>query len=206
MENCTKFQINLNVSRTALKLREEHMTHNKLQIGCGDKSLNGWINADIKKGDLLLDARKRFPFKNASIDLLFHEHFLEHLDYPDEASIFIAECYRVLTPEGVMRIAVPDAEYAIRAYINGDTTYFERCRRLWHPSYCTTEMESINFLFRQRNQHKFAYDYTTLRKLLEQQQFEVKKSEFMGSQHTDLRVDSWNDSSTLYVEAIKVKK
>jgi hypothetical protein len=39
---------------------------------------------------------------------------------------------------------------------------------LWyHPEYCTTRLEHINYHFRQAEQHRFAYDEETARKVLE---------------------------------------
>ena len=65
----------------------------KLHLGAGVNILPGWLNSDgfdptafnvsFKKfrGDILLDVRERFPFDDSSLDYIFHEHLIEHLDY-----------------------------------------------------------------------------------------------------------------------------
>ena len=51
--------------------------------------------------------RRGMPFAADSADVVYHSHFLEHLD-PDAARTFVAEVKRVLKPGGVHRIVVPD--------------------------------------------------------------------------------------------------
>ncbi len=50
------------------------------------------------------------------MDAVYHSHLLEHLR-ADEARAFLGECWRVLKPGGVLRIAVPDLEGIARAYL-----------------------------------------------------------------------------------------
>jgi predicted SAM-dependent methyltransferase len=81
----------------------------KLNIGCGDHPLDGWINADIcrRENTTFLDATKRFPFNDNSIDRIFSEHMIEHISAKDGLHM-LAECYRVLQPGGRIRISTPD--------------------------------------------------------------------------------------------------
>jgi predicted SAM-dependent methyltransferase len=176
----------------------------KLHIGAGNNYLLGWLNMDFRSKDpriVYVNAKEPFPFSNDVFDYIFNEHFFEHLEYPHEAEIFLKECLRIMKPGGVGRIGVPDTEYAIKAYIENNKDYFDTCRKLWHPQYCTTKMESINFHFRQKGQHKFAYDYETLEKIIIQSGFtDVIKSKYNSSDNEELRVDNWSIPGTLYVE------
>jgi SAM-dependent methyltransferase len=52
------------------------------------------------------------PFRDASFDFAFAEHFLEHLFLDDAVRLF-RECYRALRPGGVLRVLVPDADLRI---------------------------------------------------------------------------------------------
>jgi hypothetical protein len=36
----------------------------------------------------------------------------------------------------------------------------------WHPPECTTQLEHINYHFRQQGEHRFAYDFETAEKAL----------------------------------------
>jgi SAM-dependent methyltransferase len=56
------------------------------------------------------------PFASDSIDVVYHSHFLEHLDR-DAARKFLLEVKRVLKLGGVQRIVVPDLEQAVRGYM-----------------------------------------------------------------------------------------
>ncbi len=49
----------------------------KIQIAPGELPVKeeGWLTADIYTGDIYLDATKRLPFQDNSIDVIFNEHF-----------------------------------------------------------------------------------------------------------------------------------
>jgi predicted SAM-dependent methyltransferase len=83
----------------------------KLQLGAGSNLLDGWLNTDIydetrRRRVVYLDARKRFPFEDASFDYVFTEHMIEHLGYADSRHC-LRECLRVLKPGGQIRVATP---------------------------------------------------------------------------------------------------
>jgi len=61
------------------------------------------------------NASKRIPELNNSVDLIYCCHMLEHLD-KYETELFLNECHRVLKPDGVMRIVVPDFDRLISEY------------------------------------------------------------------------------------------
>lgn len=84
-----------------------------LQLGTGHNPLPGWLNTDVqvfRRGKVeFLDATRPFPLPDASFDYVYSEHQIEHI--PLEAGErMLAECFRVLRPEGVVRIATPDLE------------------------------------------------------------------------------------------------
>ena len=85
----------------------------KLHIGCGKHILTGWDNLDYPH----IDARKHLNYSDNSIDYIFHEHMLEHLDEVDGFN-FIKECYRILKPSGKMRISIPSFDGFIDCYNN----------------------------------------------------------------------------------------
>lgn len=139
----------------------------KLQIGCGKKLKPGWVNIDLKPpAELQVDVRRGLPLPDASCELIYCEHFLEHLEYPKESVPFLKECRRVLAPGGQIHIGVPDSRYVVEACMHDpiDPEFLERARRHdWgYPESCHTGFEYINYHFRLNGRHKFAFDETTL--------------------------------------------
>lgn len=68
------------------------------------------------------DLAKGIPFPDASVDVVYHSHLLEHLERKT-AYVFLKEVHRVLKPDGIHRIAVPDLEMACRDYLQ----HLEQC-------------------------------------------------------------------------------
>jgi SAM-dependent methyltransferase len=62
------------------------------------------------------DLRKGIPARDATVDVVYHSHVLEHIDR-DDAPGFMAEVHRVLKPGGVQRVVVPDFEHLTRRYV-----------------------------------------------------------------------------------------
>lgn len=155
----------------------------KLNLACGDTLKKNWINIDMynKSADLPLDLRKDFPFKTGSVAEIYCEAFFEHLDYPYDAMHFLFECLRVLAPGGKVTIGIPDTEWPIKSYVKGYTSkYFTISKsKRWHPKHYTTKMEHINYHFRQDGEHKYAYDYELMTKVLKDAGFvKIKKRDF----------------------------
>src|SRR3989344_2185566 len=102
----------------------------KLQFGCSTRILKDCINIDIiyatdrkkrpypypdKESDrgtfddlFIIDVTEGpLPLPDNSVEVIFHEDFLEHLNQRDTV-LFLAETYRVLKPGGVHRINTPE--------------------------------------------------------------------------------------------------
>jgi predicted SAM-dependent methyltransferase len=164
--------------RAARRFRES--LGRRLHLGCGDTRKPGFINIDTWTGDLTLDLRERLPFRDASCETIYSEHFLEHVDYPDATFRLLGECFRVLQPGGVFDVGVPDTEWPLLEYAGVSRhKYFEKAKVMWHPSWCQTRLEHVNFHFRQGTQHRMAYDYETLERTLHAAGFiNVRRREF----------------------------
>lgn len=93
-----------------------------INLACGNVYVDGarWLNLDyvstspaVKHANLL----GRLPIGNASADLVYSSHFLEHIPSEHVAS-FLLECRRILKPGGVLRLVVPDLENLCRTYLH----------------------------------------------------------------------------------------
>lgn len=172
----------------------------KLNIGCGANLKEGWINIDLSpEADLQLDVREPLPFPDGSATLIYSEHFLEHLEYPDEAINFLRESFRVLSAGGLFSVGVPDTEWPLVCYAKGDRTYFEMARERWHPPWCDTRLHHINYHFRQRDEHKYAYDFETLARVLAGVGFVAVERRAFSPDLDDCK----RKEGTLYVDAYK---
>jgi len=190
-------------SGTLRARRFRNRTGLKLHIGCGPKAKEGWVNIDLAgRADLTLDARRQMPFADESCSVVYSEHFLEHLEYPAEVEFFLRSAHRVLRPDGVFSAGVPDTEWPLKAYWEGiSSEYFRHAKEIWHPKWCMTRMEHINYHFRQGREHRYAYDFETLKYVLEKAGFgQVRRRDF------DPQLDSRDrELGTLYIEAVKSK-
>ncbi len=91
----------------------------KINLGCGRRFHSEWLNFDVAPSDssvIAHDLQKPLPLEDATCDVVYHSHVLEHLPKA-QAPAFIAECFRVLAPGGVLRVAVPDLENIARQYL-----------------------------------------------------------------------------------------
>lgn len=87
----------------------------KLNLGCGQFILSGWINVDLhtsRRGILHMDMGKTYPFPSNSFDFIFSEHAIEHLNYRAQQKM-LSECFRILKPGGAIRIATPDLQFLL---------------------------------------------------------------------------------------------
>ena len=90
-----------------------------LNVGCGLRFHPEWTNIDaasISSYVQVHDCRAGIPFPDHSFDVVFHSHVLEHFS-KTEALRFVEECFRVLKPGGIIRVAVPDLESLARLYL-----------------------------------------------------------------------------------------
>jgi SAM-dependent methyltransferase len=63
--------------------------------------------SDCKGVDIVYDLTVfPYPFEDESVDAIYSAHFVEHLD-GNERIKFFNECYRILKPEGKMRLIHP---------------------------------------------------------------------------------------------------
>lgn len=175
----------------------------KVHIASGPYPMKGWVNVDVvPSADVRMDLRRPLPFATESVSMIFCEHFLDHLQYPDVAGRFLAECYRVLEPGGRFRLVLHDLERLLRAYVERDEAFF-RDAQLDQPA----RAERINDIMRHNSFHQFFYDFETLGALLHKVGFEtVKRTETKGSEVPELNLDNpslQRTSQSMYVEAIK---
>ena len=95
------------------------MNRTCVNIACGSSYVDGWHNFDyaplspvVVKANLL----ERLPLSDASVDVLYSSHFLEHIPRK-RVRKFLSECFRVLKPGAQIRLVLPDLEEICREYL-----------------------------------------------------------------------------------------
>jgi predicted SAM-dependent methyltransferase len=143
----------------------------KLQLGAAENVLPGWLNTDLHgygRADVVyLDVRKPFPLPDASFDLVYSEHMLEHLTYA-EGQHCLRECLRVLRPGGTIRVATPSLERLAKLYDGGQVAedyVLWAVDTLGPETHAPLAGVAINNFFRSWG-HRFIYDPQTLRHAL----------------------------------------
>jgi SAM-dependent methyltransferase len=98
----------------------------RLNWGCGNDPRPGWINSDVKEGpgiDVRCDIREGLLLASDSVDYAVSIHALPEIPYAELVPV-LAELHRVLKPQGVLRLALPDLEKGVAAYQRGERDYF----------------------------------------------------------------------------------
>lgn len=172
----------------------------KLNFGCGTNRLDGWENFDAE-----LDISKPLPFPAEHADYIFSEHCVEHIGY-FEALAFFKECFRVLRPGGVIRIAVPSIESVWR---HGTPDYF-RFAREWAP---TEDARGAMHALLFEHGHRTAWTISLLMSSLYYAGFAVEERRPCFSTHAALQGveghgkvigDAFNEIETIICEGTRV--
>ncbi len=180
------------------------VTNDALHIGCAEHSLAGFDNYDLwdmrlrfwqkRRQHLGADFRYKLSFPDRVYSYAYSEHTVEHLKPSDAHSLF-REVSRVLRPNGVFRVVVPD----LKKYVD----FYEK--KSFFPEFndrFKTGCEAILALT-QKFDHQSVWDWEQLSKSLQANGFRTtKRSSFMKSEFQKLNVDQeWHRWESLYVEA-----
>jgi predicted SAM-dependent methyltransferase len=113
----------LDIGHLSRKLSKPYLSSkssmNYVNVGCGNRFHPNWINLDLVAtgpGVLAHDLTRKWPLADASCEVVYHSHVLEHIRRP-QVSFFMQECNRILKPGGVIRVAVPDLETICQLYL-----------------------------------------------------------------------------------------
>lgn len=107
-----------------IKFKQKHMlvddTPIKLNLGCGDEILAGYINCDMDsaKADMLFDAAK-IPFPDNSVDEIRAYHLIEHFPFQKGLGV-LKEWFRVLKPNGKLVTETPDLLNTCKKFVEVD--------------------------------------------------------------------------------------
>ena len=111
------------------------------------------------------DVTKRIPLPDASVEIIYSSHMLEHLD-KGEVDKFLIEVKRILIKGGILRLAIPDLEKLIDSYvINRNADDFMESLNICKPRPKLLR-DKIRLLVAGSRHHQWLYDTNSLTKLL----------------------------------------
>ncbi|MEB3180401.1 MAG: methyltransferase domain-containing protein [Nostocaceae cyanobacterium] len=204
----------------------------KLNLGCGDQTPKDWTNVDYAMGAwiaqlpvisfinkklkiinfdwpeniYLYDLTKKFPWADNTVDVIYSSHTLEHLS-KTQGLHFLSECYRVLKPNGIVRIVVPDLRAYVDKYIQGEIP----ADRLLDELYVGYEAPEDGFWKQKlspfiRFPHKCMYDTPALVRIMSEIGFEAVSKEGFDSEIVNIEGIEIADRTidAVIVEAKKV--
>ncbi len=96
----------------------------KIQLGAGNNIVKDCINCDSRQLcgiDNVFDLESSFPYPFPSnyADLIFTQETMEHLSWRIIPKV-LNEIYRILKPNGIISIQVPDIGQMCVNYVNGE--------------------------------------------------------------------------------------
>lgn len=175
----------------------------RINLGCGAiKFEEPWINVDIdRSADLRWNLTWPLPLDDSSCMLIYSEHVLEHFS-PEEGSALLKECYRLLVPGGILRVAMPCLNRLARKYLSADWKEQEWLE--WPPyESIQTPAEMLNVALRSWG-HQWLYDREELSRRLRDAGFStVRTADFRQSEEPQLRNRETRSDSALICEAIR---
>ncbi len=147
----------------------------KFNIGCGKRNFGDeWIHVDGGNHDHL-DSSDIFitGYKENTANLIYSSHFIEYFNR-DEVVPLLERWKKILKPNGVLRLAVPDFEIFVKLYISGKYSL----ESFLGPLYGKMQM-SDNTIY-----HKTTYDFTSLQDLLQSIGMrKIKKYDWRKTEH-----------------------
>jgi len=215
------------IKKKGIRIIEEYFNSHsirKIHIGAGGSIIADWLNLDIEPLDekiAYFDAASIFPFQDDSIDYIYSEHLFEHLNLDSQLNM-LQESFRVLKPEGKIRIATPNLNNILDIKKNEDEItqkYISWTAQTFFPKYLNNLGESVkNEIFVINNYfyswgHKFIHNPYTIQLLLNHVKFSrIGQYKVYESEDDDLKnlethgtviPAEFNEMETMVFEATK---
>ena len=154
----------------------------KLHLGCGTAVLSDFVNMDgrsIEGVDVVGDISALPAIDDNTVELIYACHVLEHFPKARRLNV-MQRWYNVLSPNGILRVAVPDFEKVVHLYKSG------------------VEVDLLSgFLYGRQNYdlnfHYYCWDFKSLKNDLKKVGFRnIRRYDWRKTEHAN--VDDYSQS------------
>jgi len=155
------------------------MAETKLNIGCGRKVMEGYVNIDkvpLEGVDVVWDLEKTpLPFEDNSVDEILCEHILEHIQ---NFMPLLEEFHRICKPNASIIVSAPYYRYEgsfrdpthVRFFTEHSFDYFKDGMTFCHYSHIRFNVKKVelknHFFSGVKNTHKKIIKYVPFKKFL----------------------------------------
>lgn len=129
----------------------------RLYVGSREIKPDGYLSVDIdpkNKPDIVADIMDMRSVADGSCVEIVASHVLEHLAWPDSFRA-LAEFARVLTPNGILKISVPDMRLLLDMLVSGESDY-----------HAAGILFGVGGRTNQFEQHRYGFTESMLRRIL----------------------------------------
>jgi SAM-dependent methyltransferase len=146
----------------------------RLEIG-GTKPRDGWVVTNVSAVTrLYLDATKRWPLEDDSVEYVYHDNVIEHLSL-EAGRAMLREARRCLRPGGAIRIVTPDLREHVEMYLSGGAALDNEASLHYRNLGLVVEhpIDLVRIPIASFGHHKgYLYDFATLAAELERAGFD----------------------------------
>ena len=183
----------------------------KLNLGAGTQKIDGYISIGLdSQSDIKIDFEETqtLPFEDNSVDVIVSMSMFEYL-YPATLELLIKDVYRVLKPNGIVRIGTVDLLQITRFYIQRDKDFFYQQNRFGRDRFIgRTISEKFNQWFGSQlcdgKSSKFIYDYELMELLFKQSPFQkIEEKKYQESAISEIKQIDNRPCHFFYLEAVK---
>jgi predicted SAM-dependent methyltransferase len=186
-----------------------------LHLGSGSYCPKDWVNVDMIGGDMRMNLGWSLPFEDQRFRLVFSAHAFEHLDYHSAGPRLLREVWRVLRPDGVLRLVVPNLAAYAEAYASRNNKFFRDFDKVrpefGSPAGYITPMSKLLMMGGSAVrpgmwfEHKMGYDFETLCRMLTEAGFaSVSRSHFSASEYPEfVEIDGQSNAAKITLNGVE---
>jgi len=143
----------------------------RLNLGCGNKALPGYVNVDIFDAPHINEKFDLYdvPYNDNTIEAIYSEHSLEHVPAV-RAYQAIKEWYRVLRPGGELLLRIPNFERCCQEYINASD---DQSRQWYKYTIYGLQTHQFNNQPDEAEIHRYGFSPNEIKGLLEKEGFVI---------------------------------